>query len=151
MASSMCVKRPVYPNTQTNIKAPLYWTLCGKPSVTGGFPSEMASHAEIVSMPWCQHDSGRQHSLPVFINKQIKYAQLAHVKSIFLSLSWRVQHIVVIGRVYSKLEHSDFSSNFEFDRNMLSGTGACSSSMTTCGAKPPFTNQSPMWKVVSSL
>ena len=41
-----------------------------------------------------------------------------------MSLSWRVQNIVVIGRVYSKLEHSEFSSSFEFDRNMLSGTGA---------------------------
>ena len=47
----------------------------------------------------------------------------AHVTTV--SLSWRVQNIVVIGRVYSKLEHSEFSSNFEFDRNMLSGTGAC--------------------------
>ena len=35
-----------------------------------------------------------------------------------------MQNIVVIGRVYLKLEHSEFSSNFEFDRNMLSGTGA---------------------------
>ena len=41
-----------------------------------------------------------------------------------MSLSWRVQNIVVIGRIYLKLERSDFSSNFEFDRNMLSGTGA---------------------------
>ena len=41
-----------------------------------------------------------------------------------VSLSWRVQNIVVIGRVYSKLEHSEFSSNFEFNRNMLNGTGA---------------------------
>ena len=39
-------------------------------------------------------------------------------------LSWRVQNIVVIGRIYLKLEHSEFSSNFEFDRNVLSGTGA---------------------------
>ena len=46
----------------------------------------------------------------------------AHVTTV--TLSWRVQNIVVIGRVYSKLEHSEFSSNFEFDRNMLSGTGA---------------------------
>ena len=44
-----------------------------------------------------------------------------------MSLSWRVQNIVVIGRVYSKLERSEFSSNFEWDRNMLSGTGAWSS------------------------
>ena len=35
-----------------------------------------------------------------------------------------VQNIVVIGGVYSKLERSEFSSNFEFDRNMLNGTGA---------------------------
>ena len=47
---------------------------------------------------------------------------LAHVTTV--SLSWRVQNIVVIGRVYSKLERSEFSSNFEFDRNMLSGTGS---------------------------
>ena len=32
--------------------------------------------------------------------------------------------IVVIGRVYFTLECFGFSSNFEFDRNMLSGTGA---------------------------
>ena len=47
----------------------------------------------------------------------------AHVTTV--SLSWRVQKIVVIGRVYSKLERSEFSSNFEFDPNMLSGTVAC--------------------------
>ena len=41
-----------------------------------------------------------------------------------MSQSWRVQNIVVIGRVCSKLERSEFSSNFEFDRNMFSGTGA---------------------------
>ena len=35
-----------------------------------------------------------------------------------------MQNIVVIGRIYLKLERSEFSSNFEFDRNMLSGTGA---------------------------
>ena len=46
----------------------------------------------------------------------------AHVTTV--TLSWRVQNIVVIGRVYFTLERSEFSSNFEFDRNMLSGTGA---------------------------
>ena len=46
------------------------------------------------------------------------------ITTIFCTLSWRVQNIVVIGRVDSKLERSEFSSNFEFDRNMLSGTGA---------------------------
>ena len=29
-----------------------------------------------------------------------------------VSLSWRVQNIVVIGRVYSKLEHSEFSNQY---------------------------------------
>ena len=41
-----------------------------------------------------------------------------------MTLSWRVQNIVVIGRVYFTLECFEFSSNLEFDRNMLSGTGA---------------------------
>ena len=40
------------------------------------------------------------------------------------TLSWREQNIVVIGRVYFTLGCFKFSSNFEFDRNMLSGTGA---------------------------
>ena len=35
-----------------------------------------------------------------------------------------VQNIAVIGRVYFTLEWFEFSSNFEFNRNMLSGTGA---------------------------
>ena len=46
----------------------------------------------------------------------------AHVTTV--TLSCRVQHIVVIGRVCFTLECFEFSSNFEFDRNMLSGTGA---------------------------
>ena len=46
----------------------------------------------------------------------------AHVTTV--TLSWRVQNIVVIGCVYFALECFEFSSNFEFDRNMLSGTGA---------------------------
>ena len=46
----------------------------------------------------------------------------AHVTTV--TLSWRVQNIVVIGVVYFTPEWFEFSSNFEFDRNMLSGTGA---------------------------
>ena len=46
----------------------------------------------------------------------------AHVTTV--TLSWRVQNIFVIGRVYFTVECFEFSSNFEFDRNMLSGTGA---------------------------
>ena len=46
----------------------------------------------------------------------------AHVTTV--TLSWRVQNIVVIDRVYFTRECFEFSSNFEFDRNMLSGTGA---------------------------
>ena len=48
----------------------------------------------------------------------------AHVTTV--TLSWRVQNIVVIGRVYFTLECFELLSNFEFDRNMLSGTGAWS-------------------------
>ena len=46
----------------------------------------------------------------------------AHVTTV--TLSWRVLNIVVIGHVYFTLECFEISSNFEFDRNMLSGTGA---------------------------
>ena len=46
-----------------------------------------------------------------------------------------MQNIFVIGRIYLKLEHSEFSSNFEFDRNMLSGTGARSSSLLVYGTQ----------------
>ena len=55
----------------------------------------------------------------------------AHVTTV--KLSWRVQNIVVIGRVYFTLECFEFSSNFKFDRNMLGGTGARSPS----GPRPP--------------
>ena len=58
-------------------------------------------------------------------NRSQRY--FAHVTTV--TLSWRVQNIVVIGRVYFTLECFEFSSNFEFDRNMLSGTGAWSGQM----------------------
>ena len=45
-----------------------------------------------------------------------------HVTTV--TLSWRVQNIVVTGSVYFTLECFEFSSNFEFDRNIVSGTGA---------------------------
>ena len=62
----------------------------------------------------------------------------AHVTTV--TLSWRVQNIVVIGRVYFTLECFEFSSNFEFDRNMLSGTGARSgfTSLMTFPAQVKF-------------
>ena len=41
-----------------------------------------------------------------------------------VELSWRVQNFVVVGRVYFELEPCKFWSNFEFDRNIVSGTGA---------------------------
>ena len=49
----------------------------------------------------------------------------AHVTTV--TLSWRVQNILVIGRLYFTLECFEFSSNFKFGRNMFSGTGARSS------------------------
>ena len=45
----------------------------------------------------------------------------AHVTTV--TLSWRVQNFVVVGWVHLKLEHCKFWSNFEFDRNIVSGTG----------------------------
>ena len=49
--------------------------------------------------------------------------KFAHVTTV--TLSWRVQNFVVIGRVYFKPEHCKIWSNFEFDRNIVSGTVAC--------------------------
>ena len=46
----------------------------------------------------------------------------AHVMTV--TLSWRVQNFVVIGKVHFKKAHFKFWSNFEFDRNTISGTGA---------------------------
>ena len=54
------------------------------------------------------------------LNRSQRY--FAHVTTV--TLSWRVQNIVVIGREYFTPQCFEFSSNFEFDRNMLSGTGA---------------------------
>ena len=39
------------------------------------------------------------------------------------TLSWRVQNFVLIGGVHFKPEHCKLWSNFEFDRNIVSGTG----------------------------
>ena len=47
-------------------------------------------------------------------------------------LSWRVQNFVVIGKVYFKPGHFKFWSNFEFDRNIVSGTGARSLDVRNC-------------------
>ena len=46
----------------------------------------------------------------------------AHVTTV--TLSWHVQNFVVIGLAYFGPEHSKFLSNFIFDRNPNSGTGA---------------------------
>ena len=51
----------------------------------------------------------------------------AHVTTV--TLSWRVQNFVVVGRAHFKLEYCKFWSNFEFDRNIVSGTGARSASL----------------------
>ena len=63
----------------------------------------------------------------------------AHVTTV--TLSWRVQNIVVIGRVYFTLECFEFSSNFEFDRNMLSGTGAWSNNSINSSNTPAWPHQ----------
>ena len=42
----------------------------------------------------------------------------------FAQVTWRVENSVVIGSVHFKPEHCIFWSNFEFNRNIVSGTGA---------------------------
>ena len=46
----------------------------------------------------------------------------AHVTTV--TLSWRGHNFFVVGRVHFKPEHGKFWSNFEFDRNIVGGTGA---------------------------
>ena len=46
----------------------------------------------------------------------------AHVTTV--SLSSHVQNFVVIGQIYEEQEHCKFSFNFDFDQNIVSGTGA---------------------------
>ena len=50
----------------------------------------------------------------------------AHVMTV--TLPWRVQNFVVIGKVHFKPEHCKIWSNFKFDRNIVSGTVAWSES-----------------------
>ena len=98
---------------------------------------------EVGSCPWSELCHWDQEPVPlsIFRSNSMKI-QNALVSNILdrsqryfthvttVTLSWRVQNIVAIGRVYFTLECFEFSLNFEFDRNMLSGTGAWS----------PFTN-----------
>ena len=60
----------------------------------------------------------------------------AHVMTV--TLSWRVQNIVVIGHVYFTLECFEFSSNFEFNRNMLSLVLSCLSGHSDPIVLEPF-------------
>ena len=51
-----------------------------------------------------------------------------------------MQNCVVIGRAYFKPEHCTFWFNFEFDRNMVSGTGAWTTQLLTLGLFITFEN-----------
>ena len=55
---------------------------------------------------------------------QRSHQNFAHITTV--TVSWRVQNFVVIGRGQFKPEHFIFWYNFEFDRNAVSGTGAWS-------------------------
>ena len=60
----------------------------------------------------------------------------AHIT--IVTLPWHVHNFISIGREHSKLGHLKFWSNFEFDRNIVSGTGACNGTWhidMACSAK----------------
>ena len=46
----------------------------------------------------------------------------AHITTV--TLSWLVQNFVLLRRLHFQSEHFKFWCNFEFDRNIISGTGA---------------------------
>ena len=78
----------------------------------------------------------RSNSKFVLNRSQRNFASVTTV-----TLSWRVQNVFVIGLWYFQSEHSKCWSNFELDRNIVSGTGARSSlvQIMACrliGAKP---------------
>ena len=50
-------------------------------------------------------------------------SSLRHTQSITIKF-WRVPNFVMIGGEYFKTEHFKLWSNFEYDRNIVSGTGA---------------------------
>ena len=52
----------------------------------------------------------------------LSHRKSAHVT--IVTLSWRVQNYVAIGGANFKPEHFKFWCHFEFDRNIVSGTGA---------------------------
>ena len=86
-----------------------------------------------------------QNALVLYIpDRSQRY--FAHVTTV--TLSWRVQNIVVIGGVYFTLECFEFSSNFEFDRNMLSGTGAWCwpGTLSLYGTTRPQWLELPWWR-----
>ena len=82
----------------------------------------------------CKNFTTRQAPVPLMVfrsNSKFDLVQnifnqsqqnFAHVTTV--TLSWRIQNFVVIDRVSFKPEHCKFWSNFEFDRNIVSGTGA---------------------------
>ena len=49
------------------------------------------------------------------------HRNFAHVTTV--TLSWRVQNFIVIVRAHFKTEDGKLWSNFDFDRNIVSGTG----------------------------
>ena len=59
------------------------------------------------------------------VSNILNWSQRNFVQATTVILSWRVQNFVVIGREYFKSKHCKIWSNFEFDRNIVSGTGAC--------------------------
>ena len=58
----------------------------------------------------------------------------AHVTKV--TLLWRVQNFVVMGGVHFKPEHFKYWSNFEFDRNVVNGTGVRSAVVAMTTADP---------------
>ena len=58
-----------------------------------------------------------------------------------VTLLWRIQNFIVIGRVHFKPQHCKVWSNFEFHRNIISGTGARSGvALRSCNQVPHSDN-----------
>ena len=80
----LCVQELVQANNKNTPK--LIIALCkkanGDPMVTGGFPSQMASNEECVSMPWYQHVASQIHMHGSQENRPTIYCSLFKVLTI---------------------------------------------------------------------
>ena len=126
--------------TYTTSKLRITDHLSREPPLTGGFLSQRASSDTALHIYIERTDRRPSHQRYFHrIRNSIKKLECSSLNMLYWSqrnfadvttviLSCRLQILVVIRRVHFKAERGKSWSNFEFDRNIASGTGARSAS-----------------------